>query len=767
MTAMRRVVIDVEPAPDGAGWTVRATLPDSGQPLGDPYRMAGYRVDGRVLPMVPADRQATVDGPHTDLCAGDVAAGAALLERVRSRTTSGDDVAVYGRWLFECLLAPVWQKVQADSVVAAGRAVELALRWPVGQRDLHRLVWEAMRDTDDQVLAGHPHLTVAITRLVPGGARPAQPVRPVTRIPRVLFASGTRLADRSIRPGAMYMGLLQGMDAAGLCRARAVHGASIEDLTVACTGFGPDVVHLVAHGVLLDDGRGALMLRDGAGRAPETDATALISALSTGGRLPVAVLLSACNTASGGESGRPAGDTDPTEAAPLAAQLVHAGVPIVSAMSGEVTEPACRLYTRQLAEALHRGAPVVQASAHGRRAALMHSPAPAGDLDWALPALYLAEHLDPAQRLVDVGPAAHLAAVADSLNLRRQPVFIGHPDVLAAADEVIDDGAGALAILARESIRGLGGTRLLQEIGWRLLRDGQLPVFLGPYNDKQGPATARAVVTEILLQLVLITEKLALPPLLPQTPWADPRDDSYPARRDALAGLSPAMARTQIRRLLAELRDGTQPLDLAIVADFLADDLTALADCAAEHCGVPFGAHTRTVLLCDDVHHWGSPTSEPASFAGTGLGALLELTGSAGLGRPGRPMPVLFTGSRTEAAGPALTAWAQNLRAGHRVVPLQEFNPEEAVLGYQWVLLHPWTSRAATRPEYGHVYTAAPGKLETWEAVLLKMTGCRPVSVSGNLFELADAMVLAQLCRRDDDETAWRRYAEQHPEYSL
>jgi hypothetical protein len=722
-------------------------------------------VGGRRLPLVPIERRGGLAGAHAALCGGDADALSALLGRIRTRRTTGDDVAVYGRWLFECLLEPAWRKILADPGVVAGVGVELALRWPAAATDLHRLVWEAMRDGDGHALAGHPHLTVAITRLVPG---PTVALQTIDGMPRVLFASSTRLADVSIRPGAMYMGLLQSMDAEGQCRSRAAYGISKDDLAELCGTFGPDVVHLVAHGVLLPDGRGALMLNGRDGPA-EADAEALVAALSAYGRPPVAVILSACNSASAGESGMAVAagptlsDDDPTDAAPLAAQLIAKGITVVSAMAGEVGEPACRLYTRRFSHALHEGKSVVEASAHGRRAALVNSAAPAADLDWALPTLYLAENVDPRQPLVRFGSGAALASIANSLRLRREPVFIGQPDLLAAADQLIDARAGVLAILAKESIRRMGGTRLLQEIGWRLLRDGHVPLFLGPYDRTQGPATARLLVGAILSAMVLVAENFSAVPPFPQTLLIDEEAGDYAARAAALAAQPKALARREIRRLIAALQRGGAPLDIPAVRDLLAEDLIALADLAATW-GHQFGGHTRIVILCDNVHQWGPPEIELSQTPDTGLSALLALVSSTGLGRPDRPMPVIFTGSRTEAGGRQLTHWATNLNTGYRVVELKQLDPADAVLGYQWILLHPWLTKAASNPYYRHTYTGVRGQLEQWEGMLLDMTGCRPTSSEG-LFPLAAALARnLQVCRSNDDELAWRTYVEQHPE---
>jgi hypothetical protein len=748
---MRRVVVRVDES--GAGWTVSVRTAE-GEAVVAPYEMNAVGLPGRRVPGVPAARRPADGEPHAGLCAGDADRITALLDRLHTGRPASDDVSTYGRWLFECLLSPAWQAIQQDCDVIRDRAVEIALRWPSEASDLHRLVWEAMRDPVAP-LAAHRVGVVAITRLVPTNPPPEHTI---TGVPRVLFASSVRVSDPTIRPGAMFMGLLRGFDADGRCRARVVQGVSADSLATACAAFQPHVVHLVAHGVQLDDGRGALMLQGDGGVEQEADATALTAALTAGGNRPMAVILSACNTASGGES-----TEDPTDASPLAAQLVAAGVPVVSAMAGEVSESACRLYTRSLANALHEGKPIAVASAHGRRAALVAEAAPSRNIDWALPALYLAADLDPARALIDPTRANALVDRANNLDLRREPVFIGREDILEVADQVVDPafGAGVVAVLSRQSTAKLGGTRLLREIGWRLLRDGHVPVLLGPYAAKTEPKSAREFVFAVLCQFVKITEKLGLAPFVPAV-----LGDDLPAAEEAalvadVAAAQPARARSLVRKALYAFQHRGAPLDAASVRDLLADDFAELTR-LAHGLGEPFGAHTRAILLCDDVHEWEPPGA--TGLDTTALGCLLGMLDASGLGRTGQSVPVIFTGGLEPDT--QLTTWRAKSRPGIRVLEFGELAADEAVLGFQWVLLHPWTTRPDTDRElYGTIYTTGPAGLLEWERTLRKV-GPRPTHVEDRLY---DAVYYTEgtACVRNDDEQALRDYAVKHPEYRL
>ncbi len=759
-----RIIIEVTGDPDGR-WAVQAAAAEDGHVFGTAH-MDITKVDsgGSALrvPVVPPSRRPDSADEHSALCAGDTTALGDLLGRLASESTEDSDVRVYGRWLFECLLAPVWEDIREYPPVKAARGLELALQWPVGQADLHRLVWEAMHD-GTAPLAGLPGTLVVVTRMIQTNF-PAPPT--IARSPKVLFATGSSLTDEVIRPGAMFMGLLRKLDGEGICVTHAVQDVSVTDLQAACAAFEPDVVHLVAHGETLPDGPSVLLLGSGDTGSP-VGAAQLRQALTAGG-VPLAVVLSACHSGGGpgalepgdGPGAGEAGEPVAWRAAPLAAELVAGGIPIVTAMAGAVSEPACRMYTTRLIDAIHRGAPLSRAAAEGRAAALAAAPEPARQLDWAMPTIFLSSSVQPDFCPLDPASARHLVAMADSLKLRKRPVFIGRQPILRTVEDLFsedpDRRTGFLAIGREGTLEKLGSTRLLEEIGFRLLRAGHVPLLLANYSEvgfgevKAGPPrTLRGVLAEILQQAVRVSRTFGVPPPRLRTLGVDQAFDSDGAVTGANAGLPPAEASQRALKAIRDFAMSTADLDDVSLVEYpLGADLAELADIMAG-AGEPFGPRTRAVLLADRVHEWSGA-----------VGPLLQLIGNDGLGRPDKPAPVIVTCSLTGGEGQKLKSYRDDNvgSPGVRFLELAALTGDEAALGFQWVLLNPWHPQE----RYRRVYVAARTTRQSDVQQILSVFDGEPASVRLPLYQVVQSQTVSGKFVDHDDTAAFDKYEKLH-----
>jgi hypothetical protein len=91
------------------------------------------------------------------------------------------------------------------------------------------------------------NMPVGIVRLVPSAG--ARTFSQVERIPRVLFAVGSRLTDRTVRPGAEFMGIIRHLERhGGSIQPRVLDHATRPALVAGLADFQPDVLHLIGHG---------------------------------------------------------------------------------------------------------------------------------------------------------------------------------------------------------------------------------------------------------------------------------------------------------------------------------------------------------------------------------------------------------------------------------------------------------------------------------------------------------------------------------------
>ena len=138
-----------------------------------------------------------------------------------------------------------------------------------------------------------------------------------------------------------------------------------------------DIVYLICHGALDDDGP-FLLLETDQGEFDDMPGSALVDAIAGFPEPPRLVVLTACQSAGTGLS------TDNRAHMALGPLLVRAGIPAVLAMNGKVTVPtADLLHERFFAELLQHGC--VDRALSSARRTIKNLPRP----DWWMPTLYM------------------------------------------------------------------------------------------------------------------------------------------------------------------------------------------------------------------------------------------------------------------------------------------------------------------------------------------------------------------------------------------
>jgi len=597
------------------------------------------------------------------------------------------DLDRYGRLLFEAAFgAQTWRQLVADAAPAP--YLELAIR---GRADteqaaaaaLQALRWEALHDGTTPVAAkgavtepGAAGLvSVVIVRLIP----PALPIirngpgllSSVNRIPRVLFAIGSRLTDPRVRAGAEFMGILRHLERrGGSIQPRVLESASVTSLTRELERFQPDVLHVIGHGRPFPvEHCVKLQLRaDTPGTGDDyVTAAQLLDIFGHADHVPTVVVLSACQTASAPPDGGAMARADPVNALPFAARLVAGGVPVVIAMAGDISDTACRVFTRALTQSIGEGVPLADAVIRGRRAAF-HARPDLDSADWALPAVFLAENVPGQTCLVDTAAIKAVRKRIFDLNLGWDPVFCGRGEFVAAMDRLLDgdDPLNVLVACTPDPAKSYGGLRLLQELAARAVRAGRFPVLLGPCD--QDPPTDRVRFAADL------SDKLA-----------DIRLNlGVPLKPDRIVEAAGSGAKRL--QLVAAIREA---LD-ALVADLPETD------------PVRASPQPRVVLLCHRVDLWLDALDD-----------LLAMIGPKGLTPGADPVPVVMTGADIGELANARhgkwngAAWAKFARLDR--FRNQDDDPED-ILAYQWWLLNP--------PDQTPVYAPRRGADPGWQSQL-------------------------------------------------
>ena len=742
-----RILLDV-----ATDWVVRLTCAGK-PPTWLPPRHLRKLPDGRngFLPFPPADDLPGPTEPHFELCVGEKPALVyEIYDRITKRDPRAGEVEKFGRYLFTTLIGQeAWTAIRQVAAEHSAEQVELALLWGTGESDLHRLNWEMMRGPEDFLASGRP-LDAAITRMVAGAL---QSPREIRLPPRVLFLVGTRLYDPDIRPGAEALGLLRQVK----CKGRSIHSRIVQCATpakmrAAIAAFRPDVVHLICHGdVDRRTGKGFLILRKDDDHPDEDEpryASQLLEYLGAAGGFPPIVVLSACYSAGLTQRGLlGAHDT-----APLAAELIAGGVPIVVGMAGRVADSACRLFTRRFGEALLSGESLVTATAEGRRAAFADGAPPHASVDWGFPAVFIAQGVANDYVPARVAPDDRAVQVENwikSYDISRNPVFCGREEFLDAYQEMMEklaqpNGRPVLAAYCNQTEAGFGRTRLLEELAAQAIRDGHVPCLVRATPSWEIPTTPARFGLELLRANARAREVFGLPVPLESVFLKVLLLDKPPPNDAQLRETFKSDPSILLNRFLAHLDKADSALDVDSASAAIRQDLGQLARDLRKKYPTDDGTTRRVFVLLDEVDRYGERLT-------TAL--LRQMLGPHGFGTAEEPVPVALAFS---AAGPAqevLRPIKESPPAWLNPLPLECFRGNgEDFMAYERVWLHPFNVQNLPKPWVINPETPAVA-LEEWRAEFRSQIAGLPANLSGPVFiALSRAAKLPRFLILADDE---------------
>ncbi|TDG03890.1 CHAT domain-containing protein [Paraburkholderia guartelaensis] len=667
----------------------------------------------------------------------------------------------YGRYLFDNLVGAVhWSQMLDVAQASQASLVELALKWDANESNLSRLHWEMMHNGSNFLVASTQRdsgrIDVALTRVVKDSDSDA---KPLSALPRVLFAVGTSYSDPSIRPGAEIMGILR--DAGTDCPfyPYVLENASPEVLQKHIAAFGPEVVHFICHGDLdLGTNAGFIELKpDAHNPMSHFFASQIWQWLNVNGKPPQIVVLSSCKT--GASVGSALG---PEAVAPLAAQLVREGVPVVVAMSGSISDLACRLFTRGFGHALVRsGETLVAATTKGRRAAIAQGDAPLRSVDWGFPTVYLSAAVQPDYRPAVAAATGKLPTIAKRLPpylLRREriPVFCGRTEFFRLFDELFSEPERGvvLAAYARDSNnaegsdKGCGRTRLLEELVIQTLRHQHVPcAMLAGAPTYKAPGSTMEIAWRINEAMETARQSIGL-----ETGNEGPlvQLKYYHHQQMALNELDARLAKAL--RIGWTGTAGDPQISPAAIAEAIRMEFAALMHEARRE-GLASDA-SRCVLLLDDVQDY---------FREFDAIARTVKLGAYGFGTKEEPVPVVISFRLGTPADDLLKPVVEGQRAYWRVSRVGAFvrgekGWSEDMYAYARVLLNPFDGNlAAGISDQAWVmdYDTDAPTVEKWEGLYRKwLNGLPREFLTDKFFMLADMASKENFLKRatDSDE---------------
>jgi hypothetical protein len=287
-------------------------------------------------------------------------------------------------------------------------------------------------------------------------------------------------------------------------------------------------------------------------------------------------------------------------------------------------------------------------------------------------------------------------------------------------DQLLDDGDphNVLVAYTQDASSSYGGMRLLQELAARAVRDGHLPVLLGPYDQGQ-PTDHVRFAKNLSTRLAEIRANLGLPDP------ADGRDDDIVAA---------AVAYTDLADKPLGLVKAIRSAFKALIADLAASDQAHLSE------------RPRVVLLFHRIDQWGDAVRP-----------LLAMLGPPGLNPGFDPVPVVLTG--TNVGDLADMRAAKSTYQWVHFLPLGRFHSEdddpEDILAYQWWLLNPYDRKTP-------VYAPRRGA-DGWQEYIRLAMSDRPLYAKKYLLQFAEVAVKRREFTSDMDEDILDGYARAMP----
>lgn len=297
---------------------------------------------------------------------------------LRDLIAAADEAKEFGEALYQFLFPPEIDKLfgrSLDVAQAEGKkGLRVRLHMDPKATQLQQIPWEYCLD-DRDYLALNPD--TPMVRYTPTDRASKSINVPETVRILVVMASPDGLDELDVAAETTLIeSALQKLIADGRVQVEILPDATRRELRRVYRRYDPHILHFSGHGMLKEDGEGAIVLQDEDGKPQPVDATDLLKLVR--GSSTRLVVLSACETAAfGAESAAFMG---------VAPRLVWDGMSAVIAMQFSVPEEVARPFMQDFYEYLADGEPLEAAMTEARIGAAFDDE---DSIFWAIPVLFM------------------------------------------------------------------------------------------------------------------------------------------------------------------------------------------------------------------------------------------------------------------------------------------------------------------------------------------------------------------------------------------
>lgn len=279
-------------------------------------------------------------------------------------------------FLFPARIWTLYDRSLHQALDAGKSGLRIRLRFRLEQSDLIQIPWEYCRDDRDYFAlnGATPVVRYLKTNRAPRPIATPDPVRIL-----VAIASPQDLESLDVEAEATRIeAALEQLRQDGRVELKVLRNATKRQLLTELTtqrGLRPHVLHFIGHGTVLEDGQGALMLENDAGKADPADAGTVMRWLQDPASEVRVAVLNACLTAAYRSHEAIMG---------IAPRLVWAGLPAVIASQYSIPDRVATVFAEDLYTFLADGDPLDLAITRARRFASTES-----EVFWAIPVLFM------------------------------------------------------------------------------------------------------------------------------------------------------------------------------------------------------------------------------------------------------------------------------------------------------------------------------------------------------------------------------------------